>query len=296
MGWKNRFDFMLAAETSIYSQLEINEIVPRSRSDVPCSAWREKVSQWCYDVVDHLNEDRSIVYVAMNILDQFCATFTSPIDEKTYEIASLSSIFLAVHIAGSGDISLRELVSMSRGGITAEDIIATGSSIANSISLNKPILTPVAFVRSAIQHVPLLGQSVHKQVLLDSASYMIELAVCDNFFSHCKASSIAVAAIMNALETIVCPNSKILEQSLIKATSITVDTYDNIKLLRTRLSCIYNQSVEHLQGFVGPHIIEDDDDGSHDCTNNSTTNMKRDYSVIVSDDEYMPCKRAKADI
>lgn len=293
MGIKSQFDVMLAAETSMQSQR--NQIIRSPNCNFPCNAWREKVSQWCYDVVDHLNEDRSIVYVAMNILDQYCATFTSPIGEKVYEIASLSSIFLAVHIAGSGDISLQELISMSRGGITIPDIVATGTTITNSISLNKPILTPVDFVQSAIKHIPSLDTSVHKQDLIDSASYMIELAVCDHFFSNYKASSIAVAAMLNALETIVCPNFKVITQALIKAASITVDSYENIKLLRTRLSCIYSQSVEHLQGYSGPHIIEDDDD-EYDNTNYSG-NVKREISIIVSDDEYMPSsKRAKVGI
>jgi hypothetical protein len=32
-------------------------------------AWRERVAQWCYNVVDHLDVPSDVVYLAMNILD-----------------------------------------------------------------------------------------------------------------------------------------------------------------------------------------------------------------------------------
>lgn len=285
----SNFDSMLAAESVILSSCTRRNVRPNC-------AWREKVSQWCYDVADHLNEDRSIVYVAMTILDRYCETFTSSMDEKQYEISSLSSIFLAVHIAGSGDLTLKELVSMSRGGVAVKDIIGEATTIADAITLSEPILTPVDFVRSAIQHIKLLKDSVHKQAVLDSASYMIELAVCDSFFTNCKASSVAVAALLNALETVVVPNSKHISQSLIKISSQVVDSIDNIMLHKTRLSCIYSHSVDHLQRSDGPHIIEDDDDDVDECVTMNTSSNKRECSTVISDDEPMSRKRSKMEM
>lgn len=291
----SRFDSMLAAETVSLSSYTSSDVL---RCGTPSCAWREKVSQWCYDVADHLNEDRSIVYVAMTILDRYCETFTTPINEKKYEISSLSSIFLAVHIAGSGDLTLSELVSMSRGGVAVKDIIGEATIIADAIALSDPILTPVDFVRSAIQHITPLNDSLHKQALLDSASYMIELAVCDSFFSNCKASSVAVAALLNALELVVVPNSKIIAQSLIKVSSPAVDSIDSLTLHRTRLSCIYSHSVDHLQRSVGPHIIEDDEDDVEEfCISIATpASIKRDFAIVVTDDESLPCKRSKMEM
>ena len=290
------FDAMLAAETkSRAANLDRNE-----RGDgAPNCAWREKVSQWCYDVADHLNEDRSIVYVAMTILDRYCTTLSTPIDEKQYEISSLSSIFLAVHIAGSGDLTLKELVSMSRGGVAIKDIIGEATTIADAITLSEPILTPLDFVRSAIQNITPLIVSDHKQALLDSASYMIELAVCDSFFTSCKASSVAVAALLNALEIVFVPDSKAVVQSLVKDSSLTVESIDNIMLHRTRLQCIYNHSFDHQHNASGPHIIEADDDdvdGVCPSATSSTLVGKRDYSTFITDDESVSSKRSKMEM
>jgi hypothetical protein len=288
----NLVDPVQAAESG---SVVVDRSTDISRCGTPSCAWREKVSQWCYDVADHLNEDRSIVYVAMTILDRYCETFTSPIDEKKYEISSLSSIFLAVHISGSGDLTLSELISMSRGGIAVKDILDEATIIASAISLNEPILTPVDYVRSALLHITTLNDSLHKQAILDAASYMIELAVCDSFFMNCKASTVAVAALLNALELVVIPNYRLVTQALIKISSQTVDSKDNLMLHRRRLSCIYSHSVDHLPQSVGPHVIEDDDEES--CTTDSrAASIKRDYSIVDSDQESFPCKRLKMEL
>ena len=296
------FDAMLAAEAAILPSLEIrySNNVPVVR---PNCAWREKVSQWCYDVADHLNEDRSIVYVAMTILDRYCETFTTLMNEKQYEISSLSAIFLAIHIAGSGDLTLQELISMSRGGIAVKDIIGEATTIADAITLSEPILTPVDFVRAAIQHITPLKDSVHQQAVYDSASYMIELAVCDSFFTNCKASSVAMAALLNALEIVVVPNAKLISQLLIKVSSQVVDSIDTIMMHKTRLSCIYNHSVEQSHRSDGPHIIEGDEDDydvddDEECSTKYTTSssIKRECLTVISDDELMSSKRSRMEM
>jgi Cyclin, N-terminal domain/Cyclin, C-terminal domain len=286
----------MAAESASHSARCGSNIVNQLCCDVPPgSVWRQKVSQWCYDVADHLNEDRSLVYVAMYILDRYCTSLTSRIHEKSYEMASLSSIFLAVHVAGSGDLTLSDLVSMSRGGITENDIRKEASVIATAISLREPIATPAQYLRSVVHQISKTTTFEQSETVIESASYMVELAVCDMYFSQCKASSIALAAILNALETVVLPNAKQVAQMLMKDLLTDVDSTDNIVLLRTRLSCIYNCSVEHLQGSDGPHVIEDDDD-MDEYPRYTTSNMKKGgLDVVISDDASIHLEGSKMD-
>ena len=139
---------------------------------------------------------------------------------------------------------------------------------------------------------------MHKQALLDSASYMIELAVCDSFFTNCKASSVAVSALLNALEIVIVPDSKLISQTLIKVSSQAVDSIEKIMLHKTRLFCIYNHSVDHLQRSNGPHIIEDDDDDDMEEFHamNTSSNMKRECSTFITDDETVSRKRSKMEM
>jgi Cyclin, N-terminal domain/Cyclin, C-terminal domain len=292
MGSQSKFEGMVAAENAA-RQLVVDDGL-LSRCDARNCVWREKVVKWCYDVADHLNEERTIVYVAMNILDRYCTTIAPPLDEKKYEIASLSSLFLAVHIAGSGLLTLQELVSMSRGGISLQDIVAEGTAITRSISWKHPIITPVDFVRAIIRLIPSLNSSEHKQALLDSSSYVIELALCDDFFSNVKPSNLAVAAVLNGLESNVCPGGKRVRHALMKATSFAISSFDEVTVLCARLLCIYNQSAENMLQ-CGPHLIEDEDIEENSAivkVNQPLCITKRDLSAL-SDDDSASQKRAK---
>jgi Cyclin, N-terminal domain/Cyclin, C-terminal domain len=277
MGCQSSFDRMLTIE----SAAETDDLVRSSpRCDSPL-IWREKVVKWCYDVVDHLNEDRSIVYVAMHILDRHCASMLPSMNVRRYEVASLSCLFLAVHLAGSGELSLSDLVTMSRRDVSMSDIVAEGKAIIRIIS-HHPVVTPLDFVRSVIQKLPALQRLA--PVLLDSASYMIELAVCDHFFSDYKSSVLAVAALHNAL-----PGAD-LRAAVLKATAPAVDP-THVAVCCTRLACIYSQSVEHLrQENGGPHWIEDDDEEE-----TVVPSRKRDPAVRTAEpeDAVVVLKRAK---
>lgn len=297
------FDSMLDTEDTV-RQKKDHKCLRDDESWTRNLVWREKVVQWCYDVADHLDEDRSVVYVAMNILDRFCASTAStrPMDEKMYEVASLSSIFLAVRIAGSGELLLQELISMSRGGITSKDIVTTGTSIINALSWEHRILTPIDFVKAMIQLIPSLDESPRKQAVLDSASYLIELAVCDVFLSHFKPSCLAVAAMLSALQTNLCSEIPVFLETVCQATSIEVDS-DEITLLCTRLQSIYSRSVDS-QRDCGPHLIEDEAEenvprvfhniGEEDLAHNAAA-FKRACEVVSHEDDDVPLKRTKVE-
>jgi len=285
----------------------------------PNLIWREKVVQWSYDVADHLNEERSVVYVAINILDRYCASKSSSseikMDEKSYEIASLSSIFLAVRIAGSGNLLISELISMSRGGITTQDIISTGTAIVKELCWEYKILAPVDFVKSFLQLLP----SSSSCGILDSASYLTEIAVCDIVLSHSKASFLAIAACLNILRSDMPSAVPAFIKAVHETTAIVADC-DEIKALCIRLSCVFGRSMdgasqEQGQQHViinnnesvqnGPHIIEDDyDEDDYENVSSSRTSKamhltrcKRSCdslsTMTMDEDEEQEVKRTK---
>ena len=239
----------------------------------PNAVWREKVVQWSYDVVDHLNEERSVVYVAINILDRYCAIQEQSMDEKSYEIASLSSIFLAVRISGSGNLLISELVSMSRGGITTKDIISTGTDIVRELQWEYKIITPMDFVKSFLK----LVAPAHFRIL-DQASYLTELAVCDVVLAHSKASFLAIAACLSVLRSGLPSAVPGFVDAVLQTTEIDANS-DEVQDLCARLAVVYASSggndsqvmnvhnERESEKNLGPHIIEDDDDDQEDTTN-----------------------------
>lgn len=287
---------LLEREDLASEQRDHKIVFPGGMSSVLCYFWREKVAQWCYDVVDHLDEDRSIVYIAMNILDRYCAAKvpTHPMDEKLYEIASLSSIFLAIRIAGSRELLLNELVSMSREGISIQDIVKMGTSVIGSLTWESSILTPMDFVQLLLQLLPTLSKTSQTQLVLDSASYLIELAVCDSFFSQFKASRLAIAAILIALETHLSATVDDFKDVTLKATSINLEAGETL-ILCGRLHSIYSRSVDNRRQ-CGPHLIEDDGDAESVETGTDIrhNDSKQQQCSETEDDIVHPPKRFKS--
>jgi hypothetical protein len=206
------------------------------------SLWRQKVALWCYQVVDHLEEERSTVYVAMNILDRFCSALHSraEMDEHAYEVASMTALFLAVRIAGSGNLEMSELLPMSRKGISSQDIMLTGTSIIETLDLSKRILTPFDFIASLVDHLP-LSLKANASRLRDSACYLAEMAVCDTVLSSCKASEVAFVALVNSIEEMVSKSeANVFGSFVAKATDI-VPSSSETALISRRLRGIYQK-------------------------------------------------------
>jgi len=261
-------------------QQEQPSLIGENQKWAPNLIWREKVVQWSYDVADHLNEERSVVYVAINILDRYCAIKSSEelnMDEKTYEIASLSAIFLAVRIAGSGNLLISELVSMSRGGITTQDIISTGTAIVHELNWEYKIITPMDFAKSFLK---LLPASSHCGIL-GSASYLTEIAVCDVILSHAKASFLAIAACLNVLQSDLPSAVPSFVKAVHDTTAIEAES-DEIQDLCARLAGVYSRSTgddshrfNHIESAdSGPHIIEDDSDDEDDLDVSTSSSSK----------------------
>lgn len=168
-------------------------------------AWREKIAQWFYDVVDHVNKPRSVVYAAMNILDRYSAVKLQNenfVVGQTYRIAAMTAIFLAIRITGVGDLPITDLIQASRGNFGVQDVIATGKCIVGCLTWGIRLVTPHDFVDAMLQFLSSRVPKTIKTSLWESASYLVELSVYDSYFTRISASKIAMAATLNSTEKI----------------------------------------------------------------------------------------------
>lgn len=234
-----------------------------SRLNSPNLIWREKVTQWCYDVVDHLDESRDLVFVAMNILDRYSALYmSSSTNERDYETAALTALFLAVRISGGRSLDAPDLVRMSRLGVTVQEIVQVGRAMTDGLSWDIKIFTPADFCNAFINLLPLSNNICLRHSIAETCRYLVEISVCDVSFSGVCASKIAFAALVSTVNTgnrFHLPEEERL--SLLSQINelIDLDYADaNISSLCARLDGIYNQSQESEQ--QGPHLIPESDD------------------------------------
>ena len=85
--------------------------------------WREKIVEWSYQVIDHFDFSREVVSVAIHYLDRFLAS--KHVNKKTFQLAAMTSLFLAVKLYEPGRISMSSMIELSRGYFTVAQLKAT---------------------------------------------------------------------------------------------------------------------------------------------------------------------------
>jgi hypothetical protein len=251
---------MLDAESVILSQKDHTQLTLSDTRCAPNFIWREKVCQWMYDVADHIRERRNVVYVAMNILDRYCTATSSrgvpaSMCEARYEVASLSAVFLAIRIAGTAEITLQDIVRMSRRGLTPQNLIDSGTDMLKELTWEHRIVAPQEYIAAFLVYLPF---SERREAIMDAASYLSELAVCEAAFSSYKSSDIALASFLNAVTTNCGQYSGVVAKAIREATS--VDPFsDIIGGLRSKLQGLYSLSYDSNRECI-PHLISDDEE------------------------------------
>jgi hypothetical protein len=257
---KARLLRMMEVETLIRRCRDHVALEKQSSTSPQNFAWREKVAQWFYDVAGHLNESREVAYVAINILDRYISVNTShdTMDKDDYELAAITALFLAVRVAGSTILEVPDLLQMSRVGVQVKDILSKGKNMLQSLTWEHRLITPADFVMAMISNLRPSIDSSTAISILESAIFLVELSVCDQYFIGTAPSKIAFASTLNAIkEHGICDaaSSQFLER-VQEETGLDASSSE-IKAMSARLRVVYCQSEENLQ-TTRPNVIADD--------------------------------------
>lgn len=147
-----RIDVMLSQELSAYKTLDYlsPEFQKKLTLAVPCDGletsgssdqsatsssssgninevWREKICEWTFQVVDHFDFSRQISSIAIHYLDRYLATHT--VNKKTFQLAAMTSLFLAIKLYEPGRLSMASMIELSRGYFLVEQMVAMETSI-----------------------------------------------------------------------------------------------------------------------------------------------------------------------
>jgi hypothetical protein len=270
---RDRLSKMIRSETS-YRSVDDHTFSNITNSPVHNQVWREQVSQWCYDVVDHLDASRDVVYTTMNILDRYIAKTSSStlMNKVEYERTAITSFFLALKISSSLEIKISELLSLSRSTLQPRDMLMTGKRILEALSWDSEILTPQSFVKVFIALLPSTLRGGAVMSWFELSTYLVEISVCDGNFAHVPSSQIAFAAILVAMKkAIVHSADRVTFDSFVRdmreETCIEFCSA-GMQSLCVRLQNIYSQSQECSQ-IETSHVVEYEDDDLNELLNQS---------------------------
>jgi lipoyl(octanoyl) transferase len=95
--------------------------------------WREKICEWSYQVIDHFDFSREVVSVSIHYLDRFLAT--RPCNKKIFQLAAMTSLFLAIKLYEPGKISMQSMIELSRGYFQVDQMVAMEMAILRYVFL-----------------------------------------------------------------------------------------------------------------------------------------------------------------
>ena len=89
--------------------------------------WREKICEWSYQVIDHFDFSREVVSVSIHYLDRYLAT--RPVNKKLFQLAAMTTLYLAIKLYEPGTLSMESMIELSRGYFQVDQMVEMELSI-----------------------------------------------------------------------------------------------------------------------------------------------------------------------
>jgi hypothetical protein len=180
---------------------------PDSELEVAEEAWRRKLCDWCYDVVDTFGTDREIVSIALNYFDRYNTLKKSfrLINMRSFQLLAVTCLFIAHKIYAKRDEESRKLTidafeRLSRDMFCRKDIESKEIDVLRTLQwlVNPP--TSLTFLFCFLEAIP--KRDCHLQAVFEVARYLCEVSVCiASIFLSYKQSVIAYASIICGIES-----------------------------------------------------------------------------------------------
>lgn len=160
---------------------------------------RKKMIDWKFRVADHYNISREVVATSTNLMDRL--VYLYPCDRMTFKLAAMTALYVASKTYDHTQLPIAKLVELSRGEFLATDVVEMESIMLKTLRWKVNPVTVHSAIHSLVQLVPISNGSVVAAVY-DRAIFFAELCLFDYSYVTRSRSSIAIAAVLNALEGI----------------------------------------------------------------------------------------------
>lgn len=165
-------------------------------------------------MVDHFDFPRDIVSACMGFLDRYLArhleTNPSGIPKHAFQLLAMTCLYIAVKLDQPRMLSLDTMAHLSRGTFTKEQMRAMEMDILNKLQWRVHPPTPYTFLSYFMQVMVSNSNSCNNgkatlaasgtSKIYEMARYFVELSVLDYYFVGKRASTVGIAALLNAVE------------------------------------------------------------------------------------------------
>jgi hypothetical protein len=170
------------------------------------AAARFKIAKWCFKIMDICHYNRETAAIAMSCLDRFVCTPDGHqvlLDRRQFQLAALTSVYTAVKIHEQQALAPDLVAKFSHGSHTEKNIEAMELRMLQALQWRVNPPTSMEFIRKFLDLIPqdVLDEKSRK-VAVELTQYQVDLSVVDYAFCTKKASFIAFASLLNAVESV----------------------------------------------------------------------------------------------
>lgn len=274
---------MRRQEEAGYSVVDYLSCLPETARalDTPADAsCRSVMSKWCNEIADYCSYKRETVAIAMNCLDRFMSTRSGQevlLDRNLYQLAAMTALYSSVKIHEEQAMDPSLVSTLSRGVHSPQAVEAMESKMLTAIKWRVNPPTAMSFVRSMIDLVPdNIMLSSEKETILDIARLQIETTVTEYDFCTYKASGIAYACTLNAIESVTNDGLLYADFAAMMEKTISMDDSFIIRDLRIAIYELMNDS--DTNSVIQLSMKKNMTEKTSSCTNSVVTERGDIYS------------------
>lgn len=204
----------------LHYHLTLNESLSKVTADC-----RQDMFKWYMEMVEYVGLQQTTIEITLSILDRFLMTpsgYMARHDRRAFQLASIAAFYTAVKVHEPLALSPAMVSQLTNGLFTACDIELEEAELLEALQWRVNPPTATEFCHLLVQLLPRALQPPHPvqessslhhigTTVLELALLQTELAMGDYRFISIRASTVAYAAIMNALECSGIPSDWIIE-------------------------------------------------------------------------------------
>jgi hypothetical protein len=185
------------------AQLPASVTVEDPPVDAQCRVIMQK---WCKEIAQYCGYNNEVVDIAMNCLDRFMSTAEGSsilLDRSQYQLAVMTALYTTVKIHCHEAMDPALVSNLSQGAHSPKAVEAMEVRMLSALQWRVNPPTALSFVSKILELVPEhLMNDEERQAITDLTKFQLELAMETYEFSILPASSIAIASLMNAVESV----------------------------------------------------------------------------------------------
>lgn len=212
--------------------------------DMTC---RSQMIDWIINIIEHCKFSKVTASIAINYLDRFLMKSEwALIDRSAFQLAFITCLYIAIKVHEPTVLSVESIESLIRNVYTKHQIEQMEIIVLTTIQWRMNPSTSFHFATYLCDFISLMDSRLHLETLKELITLQLESTLCDYEVGLLPASLVALAAVMNAVDSMeICSKDNLQEMEVTLQSILECDSTYPLYDIRIRL---YESIIGEQQG------------------------------------------------